>query len=85
MPTTAPAPATLLPSDILTVEELAERLKVSSTWVYDKMRQRGPCSLPVLHCGRYLRFSWIAISAWLYQQPQVRRSRKPARRKAAAR
>lgn len=79
MPTTVPsAPATILPADILTVDELASRLKVQPTWVYENQRRDNP--LPALHCGRYLRFSWPAVCAWLAAQPAVKRGRKPVRR-----
>jgi hypothetical protein len=58
----------LEPSDILTPEELAERLKVKVTWVYEKCRAGGSYGrnpLPVLRCGHYLRFDWNAVCAWL--------------------
>ena len=54
--------------EILTPEELAERLKVGIDWVYEKSRSRGKHSgepLPVLRCGRYLRFYWLDVCAWL--------------------
>ncbi len=55
------------PSDILTPQELAERLKVPVSWVYAKSRAGGKHDrpLPLLRCGRYLRFSWLDVSAWL--------------------
>lgn len=54
----------LEPGDILTPEELAERLKVGVRWVYAvAARERNP--LPALHCGRYLRFVWPEVCAWL--------------------
>ena len=49
------------PEDILTPEQLAERLQIGVNWVYEKSRSRGEHSgipLPVLRCGRYLRFHW---------------------------
>jgi len=45
---------------ILTPQELAKRLKVPLSWVY---KQKG--SMPVLRCGRYLRFDWEAVVEWL--------------------
>jgi hypothetical protein len=60
--------ARLEPGDILTPEELAKRLQVKIGWVYEKSRSRGNHSgnpLPVLRCGRYLRFDWQAVSQWL--------------------
>ena len=59
---------TLRPEDILTVEELSRRLKVGKAWVYEKSRARGQFdgeSLPVLRVGKYLRFSWPDVCAWL--------------------
>ena len=53
----------LEPGDILTPEELAQRLKVRVRWVYEATHGRHP--LPCLHCGRYLRFSWPDVVAWM--------------------
>ena len=54
--------------DILTPKQLAERLQVGVNWVYEKSRSRGNHSgepLPVLRCGRYLRFYWPDVCDWL--------------------
>ena len=53
----------LEPVDILTPEELAQRLKVRVRWVYEAVHGRNP--LPCLRCGRYLRFSWPDVVAWM--------------------
>jgi hypothetical protein len=56
------------PNDILTPEELADRLKVGLNWVYEKCRKRGKhggVPLPCLRVGRYLRFSWPDVCDWL--------------------
>jgi len=56
------------PEDILTPQQLAERLQVKVTWVYEKTRRRGVCNgepMPILNLGRYLRFYWPEICAWL--------------------
>jgi hypothetical protein len=74
------APIAILPADILTVNELAERLKVQRTWVYENQRRDNP--LPALHCGRYLRFSWPAVCEWLANQPAVKRGRSRKTRRA---
>jgi hypothetical protein len=55
-------------SEILTPEQLAERLQVGVNWVYEKSRSRGKHSgtpLPVLRMGRYLRFSWPDVVEWM--------------------
>ncbi len=59
------------PSQILTLAELAQRLKVSERWVYEKSRQRCVNPLPVIRIGRYLRFDWTSVSGWLRQQERA--------------
>lgn len=56
------------PAQILTPEELAERLKVSKRWLYEKSRSRCLNPLPTIRIGRYLRYSWLDVSTWLHQQ-----------------
>jgi hypothetical protein len=52
---------------ILTLSELAERLKVSQRWACEKSRRRCLNPLPVIRIRRYLRFDWLEVSAWLPQ------------------
>ena len=56
------SPTRLEPGDILTPQELAQRLKVPLSWIYKKSAANG---MPVLRCGHYLRFSWPDVCAWL--------------------
>jgi hypothetical protein len=62
-------PAVLDPADILTPQELAERLKVRKSWVFEQTRTRSKVRnknpLPCLRMGKLLRFSWTAVSDWL--------------------
>ena len=67
-----PSSVQIDPADILTIDELAARLKVSERWVYEKSRRRCLDPLPVFRMGRYLRFSWADISAWLQQRKTAR-------------
>ncbi len=62
------------PSDIITLAELAERLKVSQRWVYEKSRRRCQNPLPCIRIGRYLRFNWLDVSAWLQKNSNVERA-----------
>ena len=55
----------LEPTDILTPQELSERLKVPISWVYKQTAKNKPGSIPVLRVGNYLRFDWNAVSTWL--------------------
>ncbi len=41
---------------ILTPAQLAERLQVPVSWIYKHIH-----SLPVLRCGKYLRFDWQSV------------------------
>jgi excisionase family DNA binding protein len=64
----APSVLPIDPSQILTFSEIAERLKVSDRWVYEKTRARCQNPLPTIRIGRYLRFHWLDVSAWLQRQ-----------------
>jgi excisionase family DNA binding protein len=64
------------PSDLLTVDEVASRLKVSRGWVFEKTRSRQSNPLPCMRPGRYLRFSWIEVSAWLKSTANTKAGRK---------
>jgi hypothetical protein len=70
--------ATLRPENILTPEELAARLKVRKTWVYEQTRSRNQNPLPRLNMGRYLRFDWAKVVEWLNQEKgDSKRKKKP--------
>ena len=51
--------------DLLTAEELANKLKVPLSWIYDRTRQSGPEKLPHYKLGKYLRFSEDEIIGYL--------------------
>ena len=46
------------PDQLLTAEELAERLKVPVSWVYEQSRQG---KIPTVRVGRYVRFSLTQV------------------------
>ncbi len=54
--------------DILTPEELAHRLKVPVSWVYEKTRTSCVNPIPLIRIGRYIRFNWRQILEWLAEQ-----------------
>jgi len=62
------------PAQILTLSEIAERLKVSERWVYEKSRRLCQNPLPVIRIGRYLRFNWLDVSAWLQRHSNLGRA-----------
>jgi hypothetical protein len=57
---------------LLTPAELAARLNLPVTWIRekcrDRARQRDQDPLPVVRLGKYIRFSWAAVEAWLARQ-----------------
>lgn len=59
------------PGDLLTPDELAQRLKVSKSWVFEQSRQRAKVRnknpLPCIRLGKYLRFSWVRVCEWMAQ------------------
>jgi excisionase family DNA binding protein len=68
--TVVSVPVPLDPTNILTLEEVAARLKVSPRWVYEKSRRRCQNPMPAMRIGRYLRFDWLTVSTWLRQQTE---------------
>lgn len=56
----------------LTPQELAERLKVKESWIFEQTRRRASVrnSNPLPHhkMGKYLRFSWSEVVDWLNKQ-----------------
>jgi hypothetical protein len=59
-------------ANLLTPQQLAERLAVPQSWVREKTRQRARVRdrdpLPVVRLGKYVRFSWPAVEKWLARQ-----------------
>ena len=53
------------PEDILTPDELAQRLKTSRGWASAMTRKRQRNPIPHYKVGRYIRFSWKDVSEWL--------------------
>jgi predicted DNA-binding transcriptional regulator AlpA len=57
--------------DILTPEQLAERLQVKKSWIFEQTRNRAKTRndrpLPCIRLGKYLRFNWRDVSEWLTQ------------------
>lgn len=55
--------------EILTPTQVAERLQVKPSWVYEQTRERAEVRnsdpLPHMKIGRYLRFDWKDVRDWL--------------------
>lgn len=57
-------------TELLTAQELAERLRVPESWVRARTRGRAFDRLPVVRLGRYTRFRWSAVESWLAQREE---------------
>jgi excisionase family DNA binding protein len=65
----AVAPAVVVPipsDDLLTLQEVADRLKFTTRQVYELTRARSKRPLPMMRAGKHLRFSWASVSEWLH-------------------
>jgi len=66
-------PTIINPEDILTPEELAKRLKVRPSWLYEQRRNKRN-RIPTLGgTGRYLRYSWAEVCQWMAAQRKATR------------
>ena len=57
---------TAVPSTVLTIDDLAEYLKISKSTLY-KLAQEG--ALPCQKVGRHWRFHREAVDQWLRKEP----------------
>jgi excisionase family DNA binding protein len=55
------------PNELLTVEQLAVRLKVTPAWVRDHARKSRRPHIPGIKLGGEWRFRWARIEEWLDQ------------------
>jgi excisionase family DNA binding protein len=65
---------------LLTVDELAGKLKVPKSWVYYKAKEKGPNKLPLIRVGKYLRFESDQVMNWLINQQENSRKNKIKRK-----
>ena len=55
--------------DLLTLNELAEKLKVKPSWIYGySRRQTGPDAIPRIKVGKYLRFRLNEVMNWIEER-----------------
>jgi excisionase family DNA binding protein len=74
-----------LNDEILTIQELAERLKVKRSTICELTRRRGRVRwetrpLPCIKVGRQLRFNWRLVCRWLTELEEARDKEYPYRR-----
>ncbi|MFB3923686.1 MAG: helix-turn-helix domain-containing protein [Terriglobia bacterium] len=55
--------------EVLTPEQLAKKLQVKKSWIYEMTRKRAGIRhtrpLPHVRIGKYIRFSWPDVVAWM--------------------
>lgn len=54
--------------ELLDITELAAKLKVPVSWIYDRTRRHGPDRIPHLKIGKYVRFSEAEVLQYLRQK-----------------
>ncbi len=57
----------------LTVNELAEKLKVPVSWVYSQTRQKDSMTIPKIKVGKYIRFQMNDVMEWLEKKQTIGR------------
>ena len=57
--------------NLITVEDLAERLSVPRSWVYHRTRQKGADKIPFIRCGKYCRFDFDKVMEWLKKKNEA--------------
>lgn len=58
---------------LLTPTEMASVLRVPLSWIYNYSRRKGKNTIPIVRCGKYLRFSAEKVRAWLDEQNEAKR------------
>lgn len=56
--------------ELLTVDELAEALKVPKSWLYSRTRDTGPEAIPRVKVGKYIRFVEREVMEWLKRKQE---------------
>lgn len=64
----AMASASLLSAGLLTLEEVAELLRVPKSWVYERNRRGSADRIPGFRLGKYWRFRLGDVLVWLEQR-----------------
>jgi hypothetical protein len=71
MPTVFKSDVVMNANDLLTPAQLAHRLQVPTSWVFEQTRKRAKARnenpLPCIRLGKYLRFSWVQVCDWMEQ------------------
>lgn len=63
--------------NLLSVDELAEKLNVPKSWIYSRTRETGPDAMPRISVGKYRRFNLQEVMAWLRKKNEVNHGNLP--------
>ena len=55
-------------NELLTIQEMADRLKVKKSFLYFRTMQTGANAIPRVKIGKYLRFNPGAVMEWIEAQ-----------------
>ena len=58
-------------SDLITVRELANALRVPKSWIYSRTRETGPGRMPKIVVGKYRRFILADVMEWLNKKQEM--------------
>lgn len=56
------------PDALLTIDEVAAKLKIKKSFLYAPSRRKGPDAIPCLKIGKYNRYSMPAVMKWIAAQ-----------------
>ena len=65
-----PVPISVSHEPILTGEQVAERLQLKTSTIYELTRRRNRRPLPAMRAGKFLRFKWSDVERWLDGEPR---------------
>lgn len=54
-------------NEVLTIDELAEALKIKKTWLYRATMKKDESSIPRIKLGKHLRFIEEDVRVWMKQ------------------
>ena len=72
IPAVAVPSVRIAPEDLLTLDEVAARLKQTPKSIYSLTRSRSVRRIPHMKCGKRLLFSWVEVSNWLAASQTVK-------------
>lgn len=55
-------------TELLTIIEMAKRLKVHPSWLYSRTRETGEGTIPRIKIGKYIRFSEAEVLTWIREK-----------------